>query len=259
MPSGPDTREVHVWFRHTESATADAVEAARATLSPDERRQADQFRFAEDRRDYTLAHDLLRRCLSNYRAIEPSAWDFQRDAFGKPFLRSDSRLSFNLSHTRHLVACVVGAGMPVGIDAERTSRTLDTEALVGRYFSSCEAAALARCSESARSASFLELWTLKEAFLKAIGLGLSLPLDAMSFAFDDGGAIEFQAPPGFDSSEWQFALFEPRRGVRIAVAVRASTTSRFAARELAEDRPELGPGELRPLRRTMLHSNIFES
>ena len=149
--------------------------------------------FAEDRRDYTLAHDLLRRCLSAYRPVEPGAWDFQADAAGKPYLRSDPTLSFNLSHTRQLVACAIAAGAPVGIDVERAARLVDAGAIAGRYFSTFEVASLARCRDDAHRLRFLELWTLKESFVKAVGVGLTMPLDSMSFALDDEHAVSVPA------------------------------------------------------------------
>ena len=250
MHSPLDPHDVHIWFRRTESATAATVEAARATLSAGERLRADRFVFAEDRRDFTLAHDLLRRCLSAYRPVEPGAWDFQADAAGKPYLGSDPTLSFNLSHTRQLVACAIAAGAPVGIDVERAARLADAGAIAGRYFSTFEVASLARCRDDAHKLRFLELWTLKESFVKAVGVGLTMPLDSMSFGLDDEHAVVFQPPAGYTASEWHFALFEPPGSARMAVAIQAPAPPRIVAREAASGGPDLGAGELSPLRLT---------
>jgi 4'-phosphopantetheinyl transferase len=252
MHSPLDPHDVHIWFRSTESATAASVEAARVTLSADERLRADRFHFADDCRDYTLAHDLLRRCLSAYRPVEPDAWDFETDAAGKPSLRTDPTLSFNLSHTRRLVACAIAAGTPVGIDVERTTRLLDAGELAERYFSPFEVASLARCTEDAVRPRFLELWTLKEAFVKAVGAGLTMSLDSMSFALDDDNGIVFQPPAGFAASEWHFALYEPAECARMAVAIRASVPPGFIAREVPAGRPAPGAGGLPPSRRTSM-------
>jgi phosphopantetheine--protein transferase-like protein len=224
--------EVHIWFRTTGSAGTADVQAARATLSAGERQRADRFHFSDDCRDYTLAHDLLRRTLSTYRSVEPDGWHFQADAAGKPFLADDPRLSFNLSHTRHLVACAIAAGPPVGIDVERAARMLDAGAIARRYFSADESASLARCRDKDHTMRFVELWTLKEAFVKAVGAGLTMPLDSMSFALDEGGIV-FEPPPGYAASEWHFALFEPSGEARLAVAVRAALAPSFVAREIA--------------------------
>jgi phosphopantetheine--protein transferase-like protein len=241
--------EVHVWFRTTGSTGAADVQAARATLSGAERQRADRFHFTEDCRDYTLAHDLLRRALSTYRPVAPDGWRFQADGAGKPFLADDPKLSFNLSHTRQLVACAIAAGPPVGIDVERAVRVLDAAAIAGRYFSSDESAALARCGDEDRTMRFVELWTLKEAFVKAVGAGLAMPLDAMSFALDQG-QIVFEPPPGYAASEWHFALFAPSGEGRMAVAVRAAFAPSFIAREISSGRLASGAAELHPARLT---------
>jgi len=250
MTAPLDPRDVHIWFRGTGSATAAAVEAARVSLSADERQRADRFYFAEDRRDYTLAHDALRRCLSAYRPVEPGAWEFQADAAGKPFLRSDTGLSFNLSHTRQLVACAIAPGTPVGIDVERAARLVDAGAIAGRYFSPFEVASLSHYRDDAHRLRFLELWTLKEAFVKAVGVGLTMPLDAMSFVLDEEDGIVFEPPPGYTASDWHFALFEPGGGARMAVAIQAATPPRFVAREVAAEGPALDARELSPSRIT---------
>jgi 4'-phosphopantetheinyl transferase len=250
MPAVLDPHEVHIWFRRTEPATAATIEAARATLSAGERLRADRFMFAEDRRDFTLAHDLLRRCLSAYRPVEPDEWDFLADAAGKPYLRGDPTLSFNLSHTRQLVACAIAAGSPVGIDVERAARLVDAGAIAGRYFSPLEVASLARCRDEAHKLRFLELWTLKESFVKAVGVGLTMPLDSYSFALDEERAVVFEPPPGYSVAEWHFALFDPEGSARMAVAIQAPASPRFVAREIAADEPALDVGELPPLRLT---------
>jgi 4'-phosphopantetheinyl transferase len=250
MPAALDPHEVHIWFQRTESATAATVEAARATLSADELRRADRFFFAEDRRDFTLAHDLLRRSLSTYRPVEPGAWDFQSDAAGKPFLPGDPALSFNLSHTRQLVACAIAAGTPVGIDVERAARLVDAGAIASRYFSPFEVASLERCRGDAHKLRFLELWTLKESFVKAVGVGLTMPLHSMTFALDDEHAVVFHPPPGYRQAEWHFALFEPGGAARMAVAIQAPAPPRFVAREAAGGGPAFDARELSPSRLT---------
>jgi 4'-phosphopantetheinyl transferase len=250
MHAALEPQEVHIWFRSTGSAGDTDVQAARATLSADERLRADRFHFSEDRRDYTLAHDLVRRRLSAYGAVEPAAWQFLADADGKPFLADGAGLSFNLSHTRGLVACAIAAGPTVGIDVERAARMLDAGAIAERYFSPVECAWLARGAGEDHRVRFLELWTLKEAFVKAVGAGLAMPLNAMSFGLDRPGFIVFQPPPGYVASEWHFALFEPETGVRMAAAVREAAAPSFVARETRAGEPAVNARSLTPLRLT---------
>jgi 4'-phosphopantetheinyl transferase len=252
MSSGPAPHEVHVFFRDTASATAPVVQAARDTLSADERARADRFHFTEDRRDYTLAHDLLRRCLSHYRPVAPVAWEFHTEPAGKPFLAGNGSLSFNLSHTRGLVACAIGPGMAIGVDVEEAARVIDAAAIAERYFSPSEVASLTRCAGPAHRLRFLELWTLKESFIKAVGIGLSQPLNSMSFGLEEEGAIAFEPPAGFTPSEWHFALYEPPGSARIAVAAHASAAPTFVTRGSCPGGPATAARELRPSRVTRI-------
>jgi len=217
---GPD--EVQVRCRTTEHFDEAALGEAVALLSPAERARYRRFRFARDRRDYAAAHALLRTSLSRFGAPAPEAWTFAAHARGKPSLASGAAasLSFNLSHTHGMVACAIAPGADIGVDVERVDRPLDEEALATRFFATVEQAHLRRCAPAQRAIRFFELWTLKEAYLKAIGVGLSHSLSEMAFELDDGHGIAFVPPPGIDSRSWQFALFEPAPRYRLAVAVR---------------------------------------
>jgi 4'-phosphopantetheinyl transferase len=211
--------EVHVWYQPSDSATAALSEDA--VLSAEERTGRDQLHFLADRRDFALGHDLLRRSLSRYTAVLPHEWQFVKGLNGKPSVRGGA-LSFNLSHTRGLVACSIARFMAVGIDVERVDRIIDIETIARHVFSASEAATLVSARTNART-RFIELWTLKEAFVKAVGVGLTLPLDSFSFDLDeDEQYVGFVSPPGFDASEWQFVLYAPRPDARLAVAAHAA-------------------------------------
>jgi 4'-phosphopantetheinyl transferase len=230
--------EVHIWYRSTESVDSDTLLLADQALSPVERARRDCFRFPEDRRDYTIAHDLLRRCLSRYAPVPPSAWMFSANAYGKPTISAPTPevgcapLSFNLAHTRGFVACAITFSNAVGVDVERLGRRIDGTALADRYFTALEAASLRTWPEEERGARFLELWTLKEAFVKATGLGLSHALDRFSFTLAEKGTLLITRPLGDDTARWQAALFGPSDDVRLAVVVRVSEPGqvRFTAR-----------------------------
>jgi 4'-phosphopantetheinyl transferase len=224
----PDTNDVHVWYRLTETLTVDAIRAAAAGLSADEAERHARFRFAHDQRDYAVAHDLVRRSLSVLADVTPEAWRFAPGERGKPqiepsmtrvFPDGPRELSFNLSHTRGLVSCAAAWGGPVGIDVERLDRDVGIEGLAGRYFSRAEVSALEQSND--RRARFFELWTLKEAFLKSTGAGLHQPLTSMSFDLIEDGTIRFEPPAGTDCSEWQFALCAPADDMRLAIAARS--------------------------------------
>lgn len=215
-----------MWHRLTDGIGAAEHAAALRNLSRAERDRAAKFAFERDRLTFAAAHDLLRTVLSQYADVAPAAWEFAPTAHGKPILagaHSARPLRFNLSHTTGLVACAVSRDADVGIDVEAirpADDRMDLGELASRFFSRTEAASLDVCEDEERRQRFVELWTLKEAYVKATGEGLSHPLDTFSFAISEPAAIHFAAPPGADAKAWQFGLFLPAPGYRMAVAAR---------------------------------------
>jgi 4'-phosphopantetheinyl transferase len=223
---------VHVWHRLTDEIGAAEHAAAMQRLPADERDRASRFVFDRDRVPFVAAHDLLRFVLSQYEAVAPDAWRFTLDTHGKPLLsdlHAPCRLRFNLSHTRGLVACAVSRSIDVGIDVEAIRGEGDSgtgaHELAARFFSPREVASLGECPQDTRQERFIEFWTLKEAYVKAIGEGLSHPLDTFAFTLADAQAIRFEAPPGDDERSWRFALYAPSEGHRMAVAARPGASA----------------------------------
>ncbi len=216
-------RDVHVRYRLTDAIDDDMHTRALETLSPDERARAGRFVARRDRVDYVAAHALLRQALSDFADVRPAEWTWALTPHGKPMLadaHAGCGLSFNLSHTHGLVACAVCRGADVGIDAESLTPRVHPLELADRFFSSAEVAGLRACADEDRQQRFIELWTLKEAYVKAIGEGLSHPLHTFGFLLDDPTAPRFDPPAGQDPAAWQFALFAPSEAHRMAVAVR---------------------------------------
>ncbi len=212
---------------------AAALDAEVALLSPGERARHDRFVFPRDRRDFAAAHALLRRCLSDYGDAPPASWQFETTTAGRPYLRQDGalgRLAFNLSHTPGLVACAFALDAEIGIDVEAIDRGVDGLDVAQRYFAASETAQLEQCAAAARPARFVELWTLKEACAKALGGGLSIPLDELVFELDAAGSIQFRAPARFTPEAWQFAQFTPDPRYRLAIALRRHLPRRIVVR-----------------------------
>lgn len=228
MPQPPLTlgpRDVHVRYRLTGPGHENVYAYARAmeTLSAGERARAERFAVPSDRLAFVAAHALLRETLSEHADVPPEAWTWSETSHGKPRLgeaHASCDLSFNLSHTRGFVACAVCRGSDVGVDVESLTQRVHPLDLADRLFSPAEAAGLRACAESERHRRFIELWTLKESYVKAIGEGLSHPLDTFSFLFEDPMSPRFDPPAGEDAAAWQFALFAPSDAHRMAVAVR---------------------------------------
>lgn len=193
-----------------------------ALLSDGERHRHEAFHFEDDRNLYLVAHALLRTSLSRYADVEPKDWMFKCEEFSKPrvdLIGADS-IQFNLSHTRGLAACVVARDSEVGIDVERIDRQVNSDAIASRYFSKLEAKQLAALSGSERDRRFVELWTLKEAYVKACGGGLSMKLDTFHFQRESTGTWKI----GFDSNEsnsddWQFACLRPTPEHVMSIAI----------------------------------------
>ncbi|MCA1586150.1 MAG: 4'-phosphopantetheinyl transferase superfamily protein [Acidobacteria bacterium] len=131
-----------------------------------------------------------------------------------------ARLRFNLSHTHGLVACVAAVGCDVGVDVEWMDRAL-TNDIAERFFSPHEAAELRRLPDAEQSRVFFDYWTLKEAYIKARGLGLAIPLDQFSFRLRPPAppAIAFEPALDDDPARWQFAQTTPTPRHRLGLAI----------------------------------------
>ena len=218
QPPSPD--EVAVWLCRVESLGDADLAAMDHVLSEDELVRRDRFVFAEDRRAFTAAHALLRTVLSRYGPLPPEAWRFETTPHGKPFLApvqaGNPPLNFNLSHTRDVVACAVAVDARLGIDVQESGRPADVTSIAKRHFTAIERQLLTGCPPEEVEVRFAEIWTLKEAYIKAVGLGLSLPLDSFGFSLDEASALTFVCPA--DASRWQFWLAALSSTTRLAVA-----------------------------------------
>jgi 4'-phosphopantetheinyl transferase len=203
--------DVHVWLTWTDAvAPADSARCL-ALLSPEERARHDRFHFERDRHVYRVAHALLRTTLSRYAPVAPAEWCFVTTPHGRPELVSATDkppLRFNISHTHGLVACAVTLARDLGVDVEAADRADDPLDTVEHYFAPAEIAALRQLPPADQRARFFTLWTLKEAYIKARGLGLEIPLQ--QFAFINPGdvaqppAIAFTPPLVDDPDCWYF-------------------------------------------------------
>lgn len=219
------SREVHLWSLTTMTfSEADLAKHAERVLSPEERQRAERFAFAKDRRSYITAHWLLRQVLSAYVSMPPDAWEFARAPHGKPFLaglNAELGLFFNLSHTTGMVACAVTRMGEVGVDVE-TVRPRDHLNLARRYFAPLEVSQMESLSPEDQQEVFFRFWTLKEAYIKAQGLGLAMDLASFGFPEVQADQINIEFAEGSEDSpnDWSFFRHEPDPHHKIAVAVR---------------------------------------
>ena len=205
----PD-EEVHVHVLRAPAGLEPALEEQYlALLTPEERARRARFYFPKGRTQYLLTRVLARVTLSLYADVAPSDWRFTPNAYGKPEITEprdalSRSLRFNLSNTEGLQACLVGRQRELGVDVEWTERRAEGFEIADRFFSSAEVAELGACPEHARSERFYYYWTLKEAYIKARGAGLSIPLDRFSFSLSEPNIV-FHDSAKFEPGEhWQF-------------------------------------------------------
>lgn len=203
-------RHVDVWYTYVaEAADPRLLEQYGSLLSPDEAQREQRFLFERVRHQFRVTRALVRWVLSQYHDVEPADWVFQQDAYGKPAVVGPSpyRPAFNLSHTNGLVACAVTSAECVGVDVEFLDRQTAGVDLARRYFAPDEVALLERAPPDERQRAFFQIWTLKESYIKAVGQGLSIPLDSFWFALpsDDQPRISFDPRRDDDPARWQFA------------------------------------------------------
>jgi 4'-phosphopantetheinyl transferase len=179
--------DVHVWSAGLQHE-APVLDALRATLDDDELARAERFVFERHRLRYVAAHGLLRRVLSGYLGVAPAEIRFGHARHGKPYLAGEVQpdLRFNLSHSGDRMLVAVAVGRDVGVDLELVGRDRDFAGIARHFFSPNEVAALTALPERERRAAFYRCWTRKEAYIKAIGSGLSHPLDEFDVTFAPG-------------------------------------------------------------------------
>ena len=194
----PDTLRksaVHVWRSTTGAFRPDDF----LVLSPEERERAERFRFEEHSNAYAHSHAMMRRVLSRYVGIAPHDLRFTQGPYGKRSLR-DSEIRFNLSHSSNLVVVAV-ASCEVGVDVEYMRDDVDFLEIAKSFFSPREYALVARAGAAIRQ-TFYRIWTCKEAYMKARGMGFSLPPQAFDVCGESGpGVLNAEDQTGWSLSE----------------------------------------------------------
>src|SRR4051812_26809730 len=202
---------VDVWFAR-EALLDDARVGARLVglLDADERARCDRMAHESGRRQQLLARAMQREVLSRYEpAIAPTDWRFERSAGGRPVLApafAATGLNFNVAHTAGMAVIAVGRVPRIGVDVEARDKRVPLP-VARRYFSPREAAALDALAPESRPHRFLRLWTLKEAYLKAVGEGLPGGLDRMTFTLGEDAGITFEHADDAEAGHWAFREF----------------------------------------------------
>jgi 4'-phosphopantetheinyl transferase len=174
--------KVHIWSTSIETASIDLDELWNI-LSEEEKKRAERFCFDRDRNRHIVAHGVLRTILSYYSDSDPSKHQFNQNEFGKPALSENSDLRFNISHSGDQVLYGITRDREIGVDIEKFRTFENAEQIVERFFSPHEQKAFLTLPAHLKDKAFFTIWTRKEAYIKAQGLGLSLPLNQFTISF----------------------------------------------------------------------------
>jgi 4'-phosphopantetheinyl transferase len=213
-------REVHLWTVRLQATEAESASLL-SSLSQDERVRAERFHFARHRRAFVLGRAVLRALVGSYLGIAPPEVAFTYGSKGKPALPDiGSPLRFNASNSSDLAAYAFTQGCEIGVDIEQSRRLVDMEDIAARFFAPEEASELMQLSEAERSVAFFNCWTRKEAYIKAVGDGLSVPLDSFRVSLRPGVAPEIVSLGGSAEAAacWTLQEFTPGEDYVGAVA-----------------------------------------
>ncbi len=219
----PADGQVDVWIARVGQLGESERLACEALLDDAERVRLANFALEHARTQFLTAYCLLRSVLSLYRPRHPSEWAFTTNAYGRPRLaggQAADLLHFNLSHTHGMATCAISGTEEIGIDVEWMDRNLDFAALAPGVLAPPELARLHAASGAEKRDLFFSFWTLKEAYIKARGMGMSLPLKELGFEIDGSSPPKIFFQEGLEDApaRWSFSLFSPAPSHRVAAA-----------------------------------------
>lgn len=224
-----EPHHIHLWVVDTRDYVFQELRALTASwLSERDSQRLDRFHFVEHKHQLLLGRYLLHTVLSRYETLAPAEWRFDYNEYGKPFIarklaeKMTRPLYFNLSHSRNKLVLAVARHQFLGVDIEYGLKPRRVEKIAERYFSSVEIAGFASLAEGQLQQRFYDLWSLKEAYIKACGMGLAIPLDQFSYSFHEDNKIEiaFDDARDDDSEFWQFWQLESEPDYHLALAIK---------------------------------------
>jgi 4'-phosphopantetheinyl transferase len=215
-------REVHTWWVALNLPVETLAERA-ALLSPDEQARARRYIFERDRQRYIAGRAFLRLLLGAYLGVEPAEIIFEYSLMSKPGLKAQTgqrSLQFNFTNSDNRGLAAVCWECPIGVDLERVHSMPDEDDFARQFFCPAEEALLRAQDGAAKRSAFFQLWTCKEALLKAMGDGLTRPINEVEVALADEKArlVAIAGDPA-PAAAWQLTLFQPAPDFQAALAV----------------------------------------
>ena len=203
--------EVHVWEIALDHPAINPVYLFNEVLSDEERARASRLGLSVHRDKFVTARGYLRIILGRYLNIRPADIEFEYNEHGKPGIAAESdtkKISFNLTHSRNLALCAVAAKGAVGIDVEYIRPVLKPEKILERFFSPGEMEYYQSSPEIIRNRAFMSLWTIKEAYSKAVGRGFSSALKGLDLSPVLGGTSQAAASIRLEGSNENWTILQ---------------------------------------------------
>ncbi len=213
-----ETGAVHVW-RFSLDQPFQSLERFRRLLEPDELNRASRFHFEKHRQHFIVARGFLRTVLGRYLEMQPEALRFSYGAYGKPALASEHGLRFNLSHSHEVALLAVTLNVEIGVDVEHIRADFASEEIARRFFSRAEVEVFNALPQQEQVAAFFRCWTRKEAYIKAIGKGLSQALDAFDVTLAPGVQAALLRAEEDNVERWWMSNVDVGEGYAGALAV----------------------------------------
>ena len=226
MPHALPENEVHIWVTEAETVDNPAlIRSYHKLMSEKEATRQARFHFPKHRHQFLVGRALIRTTLSRYASVAPSDWKFVENEYGRPELAPEHNhipIRYNLSHTDGLIVFAVVSGRELGVDVENITRGGDLVPIADRFFSDAEVVDLHTVPSARQEDRFFDYWTLKEAYIKARGMGLSIPLGDFGYQLsDDHNNIEItiNESQGDDPERWMFRQWRHQPDHKIALCV----------------------------------------
>jgi 4'-phosphopantetheinyl transferase len=228
-----DVKPINLWLAYPDDLLDEGVaDACKALLSEEELVRAARFKLDRNRRESIATRALARTALSNAHPLPPRKWRYALNAHGKPSvdpdLASGSGVTFNMANASGLVVCLVADGAEVGVDVEPLSRAEQIMKVAPEVFSAAERAQLELLNGVEKLDRAVSLWTLKESYIKARGMGLAIPLDKFTFVFGGAERVRLEVDESLNdrAERWQYCLLD-HAGHRIAVMTERRAGTEF--------------------------------
>ncbi len=212
-------KDVHVWS-FSAATSRPELEEKLQVLAQSERVRASKYRFDKDRSVYITGRHALRMLLARYLERVPQDIVFRYTPYEKPIYDGPTDIIFNVSHSETQIVIAFTKHPGLGVDIEKIKNDFDTLELAENFFSKEEIRALSAFDEVDRHMAFFRCWTRKESFIKAVGQGLSYPLDSFAVSMDDDFRAEFLKIDGIPAQEnnWKLHSFVPAEGYIAAIS-----------------------------------------